>query len=113
MSDISEDPVAPPPDPDLAGTLRFLKILVAALAATMILGLIAIVALLVIRLPATTAVGPAPLPALPPAVRLPAGATASAVTFGKGWVAVVTGAGAILIYDSATGALRQTVTPAP
>lgn len=113
MSDISEDPGAPPPDPALAGTLRFLKILVAALAATMILGLIAIVALLVIRLPGG---GPGPaegLPALPAAVKLPEGATPQAVTFGRGWVAVVTTAGQILVYDGATGALRQTVTPAP
>ena len=113
MSDISEDPGAPPPDPALAGTLRFLKILVAALAATMILGLITIVALLVIRLPGGTAADPGDLPALPAAVLLPDGAKAEAVTFGRGWVAVVTTAGEILIYDRATGALRQTVAPGP
>ena len=90
--------------PGLPPDLRFLKWLVTALAATMMVGLIALVAVFVTRFP-----GAAPLPALPPGVTLPEGAVAEAVTFGRGWVAVVAG-DRILIYDSATGALRQEVT---
>lgn len=88
--------------------LRFLKTLVTVLTATMILGLITIVALLVIRLNA-----PAPAPLLPASISLPGGAKAEAVTMGKGWVAVVTDRGQILIYDAETGLLRQTVDVAP
>ena len=85
--------------------LRQLRLLVNALTATLILGVIAIVALLVIRL----APGPA-LPPLPPEVRLPAGESARAVTFGDGWLAVVTVDGAgrerIRVLDRATGEQR-------
>lgn len=89
--------------------LRFLKALVTALAGTMILGLLAILALLVIRFSAPEA----PLPALPERIALPEGTVAEAVTFGRDWIAVVTEAGEILLYDAASGALRQRVTPAP
>lgn len=86
--------------------LRFLKLLVTALAGTMIAGLITIIVLLVIRFPDVTAARPT----LPEHVTLPDGLTAEAVTFGPGWIAVVTGGGAeILILDAATGALRQRV----
>lgn len=91
-----------------APELRFLKILVTALAGTMIFGLLAILALLVIRFSA-----PPPLPRLPAGVALPDGATAEAVTFGRGWIAVVTDGGAILVYDATTGALRQEMQVAP
>ncbi|MGR3502942.1 DUF6476 family protein [Pseudaestuariivita sp.] len=83
------------------GTLRFLKVLVGTLTAVMILGLIAIVALLVIRL------GPAPAPTLPDAITLPDGTTPLAVTYGAGWYAVATDE-ALLIYGT-DGTLRQTV----
>ena len=80
-------------------------VLVTALTATLILGVIAIVALLVIRL----APGPA-LPALPAEVRLPAGESARAVTLGDGWLAVVTvdaeGRERIRVLDRATGRQR-------
>jgi hypothetical protein len=109
MSDINPDPGNGPQDPALPGTLRFLKLLVTALAATMIAGLITIVTLLVIRLPHATAA----LPALPPAITLPEGARAEAVTFGRGWVAVVTDAGDLLVYDAASGVLRQSLHPGP
>ena len=46
-------------------------------------------------------------------VALPDGVRAEAVTFGAGWYAVVTDADTILIFDSATGALRQSVEIAP
>ncbi|MCB2110120.1 MAG: hypothetical protein H6895_06695 [Defluviimonas sp.] len=96
------------PDEGGSGTppeLRFLKALVTALAATMILGLITIIGLLVTRLP-----GKAPArPALPASIALPAGVTAEAVTMGRGWVAVVTGGNEIRVFDAETGALLQTV----
>ena len=56
------------------------------LSGTMIAGLLAIIALLVIRLPATLP----PRPALPAGITLPDGARPEAVTLGRGWVAVVT-----------------------
>lgn len=103
MSD-TDDPLAAQ---DLPPGLRFLKWLVTALAVTMILGLITIVALLVIRLPGVRA----PSPTLPAELRLPEGVTAGAVTFGRGWYAVVSEAGdEILIFDAASGDLRQRVT---
>ncbi len=85
--------------------LRFLKLLVSVLAGTMILGLITIIALIVIRFPAAMA----PRPALPEAVTLPEGVRAEAVTFGRGWIAVVTDGDEILVLDAGTGALRQRV----
>lgn len=106
MSDMNDAPAAStgplPPE------LRFLKTLVTVLMVTMILGLITIVALLVIRLNA-----PAPAPLLPAKIALPDGARAEAVTMGKGWVAVVTDRGQILIYDGETGLLRQMVDVTP
>jgi hypothetical protein len=103
MSDTNEAPneagAGTPPE------LRFLKVLVTVLAGTMILGLITIITLIVIRFPSALS----PRPALPESVTLPDGAVARAVTFGSGWVAVVTGADEILILDAETGALRQRV----
>lgn len=83
-----------------------LKALVILLTLTMIGGVITVVWLLVTRMPA--ALGRAP--SLPDALALPAGETASAVTFGTGWSAVVTRSGRILIYG-ADGALRQDIAP--
>jgi len=76
---------------------------VTVLTATMILGVLAIVVLLVIRLQA-----PAP-PALPASITLPDGATATAFTQGDGWFAVVTADDRILIFDRVGGTLLQTV----
>lgn len=88
--------------------LRRLRRLVTALTVTLIGGVIAIVALLVIRL--SGAAAPPPAPGLPPAIRLPAGETAEAVTLGRGWVAVVTrdaaGRERVRVLDAATGAER-------
>jgi hypothetical protein len=85
--------------------LRRLRRLVTVLTATLIVGVITIVGLLVIRL--------APLSrpvALPPAVRLPDGETARAVTLGSDWLAVVTvdgeGRERIRVIDRATGVTR-------
>ena len=91
-----------PPD------LRFLKILVTTLTATMILGLVTVIWLLVIRLPEVRHELATP-PLLPEAIALPDGATLRAVTQAPGWFALVTTNDAILIYDSATGQLIQTV----
>lgn len=71
----------------------------------MIVGLIAIVALLVIRWPA-----PAAAPVLPETVRLPDGMTAEAVTMGRDWIGVVTAGGReIVIIDGTTGEVRQRI----
>jgi hypothetical protein len=87
--------------------LRFLRILVTVLTATMILGIATIVVLLFIRFsgetPAQSAV------TLPDQIELPDGVAARAVTFGDGWYAVVTDGNNILIFDQATGELRQSV----
>ena len=93
-----------PDGPGQAANLRFLRRLVTVLTATMILGLVTIVALLVIRF--TTA--PPPL-RLPDTVTLPDGARPLAFTRGTGWYAVVTDADEILIFDAATDTLRQRV----
>ena len=85
--------------------LRFLKLLVTALAGTMIAGLITIIVLLVIRLPSVTAVRPT----LPEQIAMPDGVKAEAVTFGRGWIAVVTDTDEILILDAETGEVRQRV----
>ena len=66
----------------------------------MILGFLVLIAALVIRLNAD------PLP-LPDRITLPEGVTALAFTQGTDWFAVVTDADTILIYDRATGRLRQ------
>ncbi len=73
--------------------LRFLRRLVTVLTAVMILGVSAIVLLL------ATKIGQAPAtPALPESLRLPEGAEASAVTYGRGWIAVVDRGERVLLY---------------
>jgi len=113
----SEPKPALPPEPKsaLPPEFRFLKRLVTLLAGTMILGLITLIALLVIRLPGIRAPEPAPAsaPALPATVTLPAGTRAEAVTFGPGWIAVVTDRQEILILDAASGAVRQRIAILP
>ena len=97
------------PDPALPPSLRLLKWLVVALTLTMIGGVITVVALLVTRMPqAFSAVGPS----LPEGFALPAGVEAQAVTFGEGWVAVVTDDQRILIFGR-DGRLRQEVAVTP
>lgn len=103
MSDMQKAPETEaaelPPD------LRFLKILVTALTATMIVGLITIIGLIVTRLPH----GVTEPPALPAKISLPGGLKPMAVTFGAGWVAVVTTTGEILIFDAVSGRETQRV----
>jgi hypothetical protein len=85
--------------------LRQLRRLVNLLTATLIVGVITIVGLLVIRL---TAVGQ--MPELPDEIRLPAGEHARAVTLGSDWLAVVTvdgeGRERIRVLDRESGAER-------
>ncbi|MFZ5708298.1 MAG: DUF6476 family protein [Pseudomonadota bacterium] len=100
----SAAPSAPGLPPDLARTVRFLRLLTGLLGGTMILGLIAIVALLVTRLPAPPA---APTPA--GGIRLPDGVTPLAVTLGTGWALAVTGEDEIVVFDPMTGAVSQRV----
>ena len=87
--------------------MRFLRRLVTVLTATMILGVLTIVVLLVIRLNGSGAV--APLPDMPAAVVLPEGVEARALTFGPGWVGVVTSDRRFLIYDAESGVLADAV----
>ncbi|MFP4239527.1 DUF6476 family protein [Rhodosalinus sp.] len=82
--------------------LRFLRRLVTALTATMVVGLLVVIGLLVIRLTDRA-------PVLPEVIALPGDAKAVALTQGPGWYAVVTDDDRILIYDRDTGALVQTV----
>lgn len=84
--------------------LRFLKTLVTGLALVMGLGMIAVVAMLWLRLNQPV------LPELPAAISLPEGAAPAAVTFASDWIVVVTEAGEVLLFDRA-GALRGQVTP--
>ncbi|KAA8609292.1 hypothetical protein AL036_04365 [Salipiger aestuarii] len=88
--------------------LRFLRLLVTVLTGVMIAGLLTLLGLVVIRY--TNARAP-----LPDAITLPDGARATAYTQGSDWYAVVTQGDEILIFDRATGSLRQTIgiEPAP
>lgn len=104
---------APPQGAAPAGStppeLRFLKALVVALTTVMIGGIVAIVVLLALRLPGGGAAPePAPL-ALPDAVVLPEGVAAEAVAFGADWLVVLTPEGEALVYDRASGGLRDRV----
>ena len=87
--------------------VRILQWLVIGLTASMMVGVIAVVAVVVTRFPK------APTPPLPETLALPDGARALAVTQGTDWVGVVTDDNRILIFNRATGALRQTVTLTP
>lgn len=74
------------------------------LALVMALGMVAVVAILWLRL------SQPPLPVLPNAITLPEGARAAAITFARDWTVVVTEGGEVLVYDRA-GGLRQRVAP--
>src|SRR6056297_540528 len=102
-------PMDDSPPPVSPATLKFLARLVTVLTATMIVGVLVIVGLLVTRLQRDET----PAPALPAEITLPGGATARAVTWGGDWYAVVTGDDRILIYDRASGEMRQTVDIVP
>jgi hypothetical protein len=80
-----------------------LRILVTVLTVVMIVGLIAVVITFVTRFPGGDGVS------LPDQVTLPEGVRARAITMGEGWYAVVTDDDRILIFDRASGELRQNV----
>lgn len=82
--------------------LRFLRRLVTVLTATMLLGVVVVVGLLVTRLSGSN-------PDLPASVTLPIGASAVAFTQGDDWYAVVTDQNQILIFGRLDGQLRQTI----
>lgn len=93
-------------DPREAAGLRFLRRLVTVLTVVMIGGLLVLITLFVTRFPTAA---PAPVSFdLPEALALPEGVTPLAFTRGPDWVAITTEE-AVLIYDAATGALRQRV----
>jgi hypothetical protein len=97
---------APAPE-GLPPSLRLLKGLVIVLTLTMIIGVITVVAVLVTRMQQgfdaqSTA------PSLPASISLPSGTEPQAVTFGAGWVAVVTKDDRIMIFG-ANGAMHQEV----
>ena len=110
MSDPAPPAITPDaPDAPLPPSLRLLKWLVIILTVTMIGGVITVVGLIVTRMPqAFSASGPD----VPANLRLPAGTEAAAVTFGTGWVAVVTLDDRILVFGR-DGSLRQEVRIAP
>ena len=84
--------------------LRWLRILVTSLAVVMGVGVLAIAALLWLRL------SEVPLPELPEQITLPEGAEPAAVTFARDWVVVVTETGEVLLYDR-QGRMRDRVQP--
>jgi hypothetical protein len=84
--------------------LAWLRRLVTGLAVVMGLGILALVAILWVRLSQPL------LPELPAGLTLPEGTEAAAVTFARDWTVVVTAAGEILLYDR-EGTLRQRVMP--
>lgn len=111
MSDMT--PSDPAPEPPLPPEIRFLKILVTALTVTMILGLVAIVGLLVIRLRAA----PPVLPELPAAITLPEGTRAVSLSFaegaGGGRIVVLTADHRVLVYTPAGALLGDLPLTAP
>ena len=94
------------PDPDEQlpepTNLRFLRLLVTVLTGVMIAGLLAILAMIVIQYRTTRV----PLPEI---ITLPDGTTATAYTQGSDWYAVVTADDEILIFDRASGEIRQRI----
>lgn len=88
----------------LPRSVRVLQWLVIALTASMVIGVITVVGVVVTRFPKP------PTPPIPETLRLPADAGAArAVTQGSDWVAVVTDSDEILILDRTTGDLRQRI----
>lgn len=83
---------------------RFLRRLVTGLAVVMGLGMVAIVAILWLRLSAPAT---GEMPPLPAGISLPEGETPAAVTFAPSGLIVVTGAGRVLFYDAKGQLTRQ------
>ena len=101
------DPSGPIEEP---ANLRFLRKLVTTLMMVMIVGLLVIVALFVIRFSSGNGNSGNNTPTLPDTIALPDGVRAETFTVGRTFYAVVTTDDTILIFDRATGDLRQTIT---
>ena len=84
--------------------LRWLRWLVTSLAVVMGMGVLAVVAILWLRL------AEPPLPQLPDTIALPQGARPAAVTFARDWTVVVTDQSQVLLYDR-QGRLRDQMQP--
>jgi len=97
MDELSDDYVEPK-------SITLLRRLVTALLVVMIIGFVALILTLVMRLRAEPTVLP-----LPSTITLPDGAVAETFTQAADWYAVVTTDGRVLIFDRTTGNLRQTV----
>ncbi|RYH08934.1 DUF6476 family protein [Tropicimonas sp. IMCC6043] len=82
--------------------LRFLRLLVLVLTATMIAGMAVLVVLFATRFPGTPR--EALVPALPETLELPEGARVSAVTQARDFWVVVTESGEVLFYPAEGGA---------
>ena len=95
------DPHDTPPPPEL----RFLKLLVTTLTAVLIVGLVAILSLLAIRLAA-----PPPTLSLdlPEQISLPEDAEAQAVTLSADWIIILTTDDEVLLFERSSGALSAT-----
>lgn len=97
MSSLPEPEDLPEP-----ANLRFLRLLVTVLTGVMIAGMLLILGLIWARYNNSRA-------PLPEVITLPDGTQASAYTQGPDWYAIVTQDQRILIFDRATGALRQSM----
>ncbi|UXX84176.1 DUF6476 family protein [Roseovarius pelagicus] len=97
---MEDTPQHQPIDP---GMVKYLRLLVTILTATMVIGFIVIVVLFVTKF--SDAFGPD----LPDVITLPDGSEPLAFTQGASWYAVVTKDDQVLIYDRETGVLRQTL----
>ncbi len=97
---MDDHPQMQPVDPAL---VKYLRVLVTALSATMIIGFIIITALFVTRFTGGADV------TLPVSITLPDGTAPAAFTQGSDWYAIVTAQDDILIFDRITGRLRQTI----
>ncbi|MBV0912836.1 DUF6476 family protein [Anianabacter salinae] len=93
-----------PKDQGWHPNLRFLRILVTVLTATMIGGMLVLIVLFLTRFPSGTQAAP-----LPDQITLPDGVQALSVTYGPGWYLVTTTGDEALVYDAATGTLRQRI----
>ncbi|MBV7410200.1 DUF6476 family protein [Maritimibacter sp. DP1N21-5] len=94
---------APLTGPD-AALVRYLKWLVTTLTVVMIVGLVVLIALVAMRFNQSSTG-----PAFPESIALPEGVTASAVTRGPDFLAVVSTDGRIFIFDPHGQMLRQEI----
>ncbi|WP_380054183.1 DUF6476 family protein [Falsihalocynthiibacter sp. SS001] len=100
---------APETENELPANLKFLRVLVTILTATMIAGLVVVITLLVTRFPDQETLSGAKTSVFPNEITLPDGVNATAYTQGSDWFAIVTDQDQILIYDRDDNSLRQTI----